>query len=1583
MAELNDLFPLEGLVPKSELQVTSFLDKYPNYDGRSIIVAVFDTGIDLGSPGLNHLTTDGKPKILDAIDCTGSGDVDTSTIVNISLNVSNTKASSTTTVDEHHLLSDSLPNEDEEEDLQEEDVNKEKNTINEKLKNKKNILIGKSGRKLLIPSSWQELNPSGIYHLGLKNLFELYPSTLLERIKKERKSQFEKIQLEKVKELKEKLNNISLKNHDENKKIQQALEKQLELLNDLLTKQFEDTGPSFDCIVFKDVKNEIWRACIVSKFYSFEKELLKRKQQQEYKNDDDEEEFKAENKAEKNEEKNKADKEINEEINEEDEEEDVIDLEKEVLLCDYRLEYKYDTFSEEDLLNYSVNIYDDGNVLSIVVPSGGHGTHVAGIIGAYFPENPELNGVAPGCQLISIKIGDTRLGTMETGTGLLRGLNACYQHKAHLVNMSYGEPASLTGIGRFKEKLEELVYKHNVCFLTSAGNAGPNFSTIGAPASLTDACISVGAYVSKSMMKAQYSLIDDVPESQFTWSSRGPSLDGANVTISGLGAAISSSTNYSLQKLIRMNGTSMSCPNVCGGLALILSGMKQSNLDWNFYYIKQVIQNTAYATFNQPLSLQQPLQSFYNNNRKRQVEEPIKKHQMHPLSVGSGLLQVLNSFHYILKHPFNPETDNYRYEIEITQKNNARGIYLREYEETHRGPQTFTVNVKVKFHEDFKNFKKLNYEKKLKLVPILYNIPADNIIDDNHYNNHYKNVYNGDYNNNVIDASDVIKVTEFIHIPGTNTFNTIIDTTNLFENQIYFGKIEAYDCNDLSLGPVFFIPITIIKPIKFSELNFTTINNNFNNFNNNNGIVNSHNFNNNFKNNIVHKNNIVKDYNKLTSNNYLQRFNYTLKSGELKRLFITPPSCNVQYCKVTFHCHQMSDNGPKTLILHTTQLLEKESYSLLNNCKFISLSESDKNIQHFKTIPNRTLELTIGQFWSSVGEITNLEIDIEFCGFECLSSTVPLQCDERLASRNDAGGILFDGNEQCKKIILQNVLKNEDLNLNCQLNTWREILQPINTTTNNDNNSLQNNLQLQKGERNSFFNSGKSTYQLILEYQLKITTPTTNSATEEITIRAPIISSLLYESDLESQMIMIFNSNKKLIKVLDFHETKIKLKKDTYICRLQLRHDNLLILQKLQNYPLTVDHVLSKPLSLKLYKNVNGAFTDEYKLNEKLKLVAGRTEAFVLGFAPSGQATVPEIGKDLPKEVKPGDLLYGKLQYKKAPDCANIPLTFVIPPNLLSKSSNNNNNSENNDNKKKITKTEEEKFKEFLFEQQLNYLKKLKKNNERLNLLEQVILNNNNLNNINNLSLLELKLNYLFEDLKDQFKNLQNTLQNTLQKEEEYKNNLEKIKILIDEILNQIDINEICFYIATQPKNKLKNQLEENCDNNTIVKCENDVKKDDKNNENDDKTIEKKKEILINTLIIKLDIYLNYSSLPNKEEYLKENHKENKELPNKEFKKENDLKIKQIMKQLRQWIDPTEKCLLLDLQYDLYFKHFEFAFSKIIKKLEENNNLNNNNLNLELYKLQLKILKQFGWIHWIVMLKENRLVKMKEEYPLF
>ncbi|KAJ2386293.1 hypothetical protein GGI05_004427, partial [Coemansia sp. RSA 2603] len=129
-------FPTHGLLPRADTQAADFVRKHPKYDGRGAVVAILDTGIDPAAKGL-QVTSDGKRKVVDFIDCTGSGDV---------------------LLGPPQKCSDEKPLE----------------------------LTGVSGRILRLNPSWT--NPSGEWRIGSKWFYDIAPNDVKSRVKTERES---------------------------------------------------------------------------------------------------------------------------------------------------------------------------------------------------------------------------------------------------------------------------------------------------------------------------------------------------------------------------------------------------------------------------------------------------------------------------------------------------------------------------------------------------------------------------------------------------------------------------------------------------------------------------------------------------------------------------------------------------------------------------------------------------------------------------------------------------------------------------------------------------------------------------------------------------------------------------------------------------------------------------------------------------------------------------------------------------------------------------------------------------------------------------------------------------------------------------------------------------------------------------------------------------------------------------------------------------------------------------------------------------------------------------------------------------
>ena len=538
----------EGLIPKRETGVLDFLKKHPGFDGREVVIAVFDTGVDPAASGL-QVTSTGERKLVDVIDATGSGDVDTSRVVQV---------------------------------------------------DQEGKLEGLTGRKLTLPAKLK--NPSKKFHLGMKRAGDLFTSGVNRRIARLRNEKWSR-ELSNIREQRAKKNekaekkggrkafkkasvDLNLKERDliAREKTQQSLEERF---------ASSDPGPVYDCVVWSDGK---------------EFHVLV---------DTDEDG----------------------------------DLRDEQNLRPFGIAGEYGRLGQEEAATFAVQVYEEGDLLSLVTVSGSHGSHVASIASAHFPKESHRDGVAPGAKILSIKIGDTRLGGSSSGLGEMRGVAACAQYGADLMNASWGGASQYQDGNNDTVRMYNLLAeKYGVTAFVSAGNSGPALSTLGSPGGEASSIIGVGAYVSAEMSRVLYSQTTTGPNTAYQFSARGPARNGdLGVDIMGPGGAYASLAYDELRKSQRYHGTSMSSPSVAGLGALLVSAAKQSKLAYSPARIRAALMNSALFVKGVEVFAQ-----------------------------GAGLVQALPAWAHLQANQKQPAWDHF-YDVETNNNtfSSGPGLYLR------------------------------------------------------------------------------------------------------------------------------------------------------------------------------------------------------------------------------------------------------------------------------------------------------------------------------------------------------------------------------------------------------------------------------------------------------------------------------------------------------------------------------------------------------------------------------------------------------------------------------------------------------------------------------------------------------------------------------------------------------------------------------------------------------------------------------------------------------------------------------------------------------------------------------------------
>lgn len=924
---------------------------------------------------------------------------------------------------------------------------------------------------------------------------------------------------------------------------------------------------------------------------------------------------------------------------------DSLDMTSYEAITDFPVKFDCRRFSNLDSLTYAVNIYDDGDILSIVVDAGAHASHVAGIIAAHHGANtsPSSAGVAPGAQIVSFKIGDTRLGSMETGVGLYRALLHSRALGVDVINMSYGEATAVDNSGFFAALAEELVWKHNVIFIASAGNNGPALSTVGCPGGTTSAVIGVAAAVTSSMITDLYSIAGEgelQADVNYSWSSVGPCVDGdPGVNIIAPGAAITSVPNWTLKKNEMMNGTSMSAPNAAGCFALLVSAAKQSGLPISAVMMRRAVENSA------------------------RLLPAVLEHGQ-----GRGMIQVQAAWDlyraycrnsikpsFSVKRPFSYGPNPWpalNFAISLNSERFSRGIYLRSVRDC-SVKHTFKVSVTPSFPESGKEREGEEDSSCLADSKIAFEVRVK------------------------LESSQpwVQCVSHALLVHAEKVLSVSVDPTRL-PTGLHVAFVDAFDAAHPELGLVFRIPITVVVPVaverpeldlgvlKFGATEASSVRRfivppegctfaEVEIYDGRDNVVDS----------VIQgeteptttagvgagneeeedddkeeeedeevgedddeESPLTRDCFRVVGDVSLPSFSTYQPQLQPQLPKVKPAAC----ATAPASADGSKDSAPRMMIMHALQLIRGSAYRDNEKRSYVTLTPGSRHTISFPVLGGVPMELYLGRYWSTL------------CASSSSSAFVPIPMKVKVKFSTLAvpqSVLLKWGcrvSDAVKISTTRACVASQEVSVSAKLDTVLSTIKP-------------SGFKLQAlGERDRMFN-GDRIYSLVLEYVIEQDQPSA-----EVTPSWPALNEHLYESSLFSQLSQIytFPPMRRLLYTADaWPKNKAKLSKGKYVLRLGMRHTSAAALEALSDLPCVLRTALPKAVSLPFVQHRFQAVLAGSGGVGNRQLAPGASLLFYVK---------EPAEKDLPKGLGAGDVLRGSMTLVKGAKEASSPSVEVL-----------------------------------------------------------------------------------------------------------------------------------------------------------------------------------------------------------------------------------------------------------------------------------------------------------------------------------
>lgn len=633
----------------------------------------------------------------------------------------------------------------------------------------------------------------------------------------------------------------------------------------------------------------------------------------------------------------------------------------------------------------------------------------------------------------------------------------------------------------------------------------------------------------------------------------------------------------------------MSSPACAGGIALLLSGLRARGLRWTPQRIKHAIENTA-----RPLA-------------------GVEK-----LGQGHGVLQIEAAFEHLVQHASQSELD-LLYRVSLAGSG-ARGIYLRDAADSARAFEA-SVQVEPVFREQRIDAPLSGDDGEEEAKESAEPSPTGSLSPSGSAPAGLANPSNYLLNKSkvgfqlkvalVCDAAWVDAPSHMILMHGGRTFSLVVHGETLPAG-LHFTELLGYDAalnaeERVAQGPLFRVPITCCKPespaVAHSALVAAAV-----------------------------QAGGAGDL--ISAPGTAYKFtNLPYDSARIHRRFVVVPE-GASYADFTIRMHSLeagsapvtvagesansgSSSGSsggsdaetsRSFMFHAVHLQPEQSYDAHECSSFFTLGvETSQKELRMNVRPGQTLEVCLAQYWSSLGACS-ADVEVNFNGI--------------LVDGAPNGELVLDATAPFHQVSFRSVLRTTKLAPAASLKVWCAPLRPQSAAI----------VQLSR-ERDLIANGTRLVSALNLTYAFEL-----KEDSSAVKVRAPALNDRLYESVYESQLTLIFDSNKRFCFATDAFESGKALKSGKYTARLQVRHDDISLLERLKDMAVVVESALPKDIALPVYASYATAAVGGAKFGNGKSLKAGRAGVLYLGVE----------SKPFPSFAKPGDWGVGTLVIAKA-----------------------------------------------------------------------------------------------------------------------------------------------------------------------------------------------------------------------------------------------------------------------------------------------------------------------------------------------